>query len=81
MRGADGEGIVLDWHLETAKWDHFPTMRNVEIIEGCFAERGGGGFVSDRRKGARLVLELSWGRVRGEGFGGGACRVSAQESC
>ena len=47
MRGADGEGIILDGHLETAKWNHFSTMRNVEVVEGCFAEFGGGGFMTD----------------------------------
>ena len=38
VRATDGEGCVLDWHLETTERDHFAAISEVEIIEGCFAE-------------------------------------------
>jgi len=27
-----GEGVVLDWHVETAKGDHFCAVGEVEVI-------------------------------------------------
>jgi len=81
VRGADGEGAVLDWHLEPAKWDHLSTVSDVEVVEGGFAESGGGGFMADRGKGSALGLELSWRTVGGEGFRGGRGQVFGEKSC
>ena len=36
--GADGEGGVLDGHVETAEMDHFRAMGHVEVVERGFAE-------------------------------------------
>lgn len=38
VRGADGEGGILYGHLETAKWHHFPAVREVELVERGFTE-------------------------------------------
>lgn len=35
---ANGEGVVLDGHLETAEGNHFTAMGEMEVVEGCLAE-------------------------------------------
>jgi hypothetical protein len=36
--GADGEGIVLDGHIEASEGHHFGAMSQVELVEGGFPE-------------------------------------------
>ena len=38
VRCTDGEGRVLDWHVETTKSHHFAAMCEMKVIEGCFSE-------------------------------------------
>ena len=38
VRGADGEGCVLNRHFESAEGNHFSAVRDMEVVEGCFAE-------------------------------------------
>jgi len=42
VRGTDAEGGVLDGHVETAEGDNFSAVRDMQVIEGAFAEFGGG---------------------------------------
>ena len=69
VRGTDGEGCVLDRHLETTERDHFAAIGEVEIIEGCFSEICGGRFMADRGKGSCWEEMSSWGGIGGEGLG------------
>lgn len=41
MRGADGEGGVLDGHVEAAEGDHLSAVGDVEVVEGGFLEGAG----------------------------------------
>lgn len=38
VRVTDGEGGVLNWHVEAAEGDHFGAMREVEVVETGFPE-------------------------------------------
>lgn len=33
----DGEGGVLDWHVEAAEWNHFCAIGNVKLVKGGFS--------------------------------------------
>lgn len=68
--GTDGEGSVLDWHLETTEWDHFAAVCEMEVIEGCLTEFGGCRSMADGGNGSCWEKILSWGGIGDAWFGG-----------
>lgn len=71
VRCTDGEGRVLDWHLETAKGDHFATICDMKVVQRGLAQFRGCRFMADGRDCLCWEKMLSWGSIGDAGLGGG----------